>query len=498
MTESNRRDVETSAEATKLREEEKVIEGDKERDEVDKNDFKPGVKTGKTIAPTTTTSAEPVVTNELKSAYAKCWTIVNTMQIPRVYESRTSFFVPNLIAMCQVLFQMEEIMYHNDRLRYISPFWFSLPVRVYYSVLTYVAIYRSKQQSGEITVSESRWLRAFSRKYEDVSLPIAGPLVPIFANIASSLPDDDMYEYVYPTAPIDGTYSSKPTKEEEKSNVTVTSSHFILPSVPLLGDMLRQFGRLDRITDDLFDEHGNYVPFRISNGGRLGGVQFPPVQPGENMEPAYARLLCNPMLMSPLPEGPDDLRKVHSFYKRRATTIDFPNLDPHQGFNPINPGEFTCLSDQLGWFQTCIDMALAQCRFFSDSTNLSALPTLGGQSVLIQASLYFQTKYNTRPTTLDRWFPSMYRDVKARFRSTTAETPIDQVFESAFALTNAKIQWLDDNGHAIGSRASGLKGGPFFDNRKFNHQLDNEVEVITGVYSMLQSQFYDVKGNAGI
>jgi len=493
---SQKRNVDDQADETRpLRNEEKQIENDQEKDVVDKNSFTPAKPSGNAMVPTITTSAQPAAEQGLKAAFSKCWTTVSTIQIPKLSYDHKSSFTPISISMCETIFTMEELITGNDELRWINPNYFSLPVRVYYSCIFMVQTLRSKEQAGKITKSEGTWLRAFFRRFKDTSCPIAGPLIPIFSNIVSSLPDDNQFDYVYPTIPVKGTYSSDPAKGGPKSNVTIHSTHFIIPSIPLIGDMLYQFCRKKKISDDNFDEQGNYVPFRLSSGGTIGGVRFPALQNGNSLDRSLSQLLLNPILSQPLPESKNRLKEIHLFYSRSRAT-GFPTPDPDDGFNPTNPSDFTLLGEELDWFQICVDMATTQAKFFTNSTNLSTIPTVGGQSSVVQVNLDFGKKFNQIPTTLDNWFPDIYRNVKASFRSTTATLELDHTYEAAFALTNGKIPWKDKDGNQIGSRASGLRDGPYWDNRKFNFMLNYPTPVMTGLYSMMQSHFYEAHGNA--
>jgi hypothetical protein len=491
----SRTNIDDTADETKaIRTEEKKLEDDKDRATTDKNDFAPGNPNGKAIIPDATTTREKAAAPELKEVYSKVWTTVDAINITKVFHDEKSMYIPNFISMMEVLSKVESTLDSNEELRWRAPRYFSLPARVYYAVIFYVQIYRAKHQAGTLTKSESSWLRAFDRRFRDVSCPIVGPLVPILSNITSVLPDDDSFDFVYPSAKQGGTYSIEQDSTTKKYSVKVDPAHFINPSVLMVADMLKQFCHLQTIGHDQFDDNGCYVPFRLENGGTLGGVTFPPQTADRPLEHTLAQLLFNPALMHPLPEDKTRLREIHShFRKSRAKHIPVPATGhTHSSYGPA---DFTLLGEDKDWFQVCIEAAEAQTIFFSDSTNLSAIHTLGGHSSTLEAELFF-TKATSTPTEIAEWFPDIYRQTKAKFRSTAADLPIDHMYNGVFALTNAKIQWTTHEGHKIGSRSSMMRSGPFWDNRKFNFTLEYETEVLNGISTMVQTHFYEARGKA--
>jgi hypothetical protein len=171
----------TADETSALRKQEKEIADDKDEDIVDRKDFAPAPPSGKAPVANKSTVAPAAPANELKSAFAKCWTIVDTIDIPALQHDRKSTFLPTCVSLFEVLSNMEEILSGNEELRWVSPNYFSLPVRVYYAVIFYVQVLRAKEQSGLLTKSEGSWLRAFFRRYKDTMCPIAGPIVPILS-----------------------------------------------------------------------------------------------------------------------------------------------------------------------------------------------------------------------------------------------------------------------------------------------------------------------------
>jgi len=484
---SNEQDI--SNESAQLRKEEKQITNDQDADIIDQKSFTSPKETGKTQSglKVTPSSFETTSVSELKSAFAKVWSIVDNINIPAVQFDQKSSFTPNCISLSNVIFQMEKLLDSNEELRWKSPHYFSLPVRLYYSVLFYIQVLQAKEAAGVIKKSEGSWLRAFKRKYKDVSLPVAGPLVAIFTNLACYLPDDPQFNYVYPTLPKNGTYTTKPNTNNV-SNLTVDSTHFLFPSVPMLADMLRQFcAPNSELTKNNFDEIGNYVPFNLKEGGNLGGIIFPKSSDA-SFGSQFSQILLNPMLAHPIPESKLRLAEIHTYWKRSRLS-KIPEIKVDQDYNPVGLSDMTLLDDEFEWFEPCVDMALMQSTFFQHSTNLSTISPVSGHSTTIESLISF-TESPKLPTSINEWYPDVTNNAKAKFRTTAPDIELSHVYQSAFTLTCGKLDWRDKNGHLIGSKASGLKEGPFWNNHKFNYSLEFPANVLTGLYSMLQTQFY--------
>jgi len=273
-------DQNISSESAQIRNKTKELNNDQDADTIDQNSFTKSETNGKAQASLkSTTSAVATTTSvELKSSFAKVWTTVSSINIPALQYEQKSSFTPSAIAYMETLHVMETILDGNEELRWQSPNYFSLPVRLYYCVLFYVQVYRAKETAGKITKSESSWLRAFNRRFKDVSMPVAGPMVPILSNISAILPDDSQFNYVYPDLPNQGTYLTKPNETKDATTLTTKSAHFIVPSITLVADMLRQFCKSrGKLSNDNFNELGEYVPFKLSEGGILGGIILQPL-----------------------------------------------------------------------------------------------------------------------------------------------------------------------------------------------------------------------------
>jgi hypothetical protein len=475
-----------------IRNEEKDLRHDGEKDVVDTKAFKAPDNQNQAPPPIRTTTNEPAAVPELKSAFAKCWTTVDEFDIPAVTYFSKSSYTPFGFNLFQILFAMESALNGNEELRWKSPMYFSLPVRVYYAVIFYVQILRAKESSGTLTKPDSSFLRAFLRRFKDTDCPIAGPLVPFFTNLTACLPDDKQYDTVTPTLPSKGTYSV--THEGQGSDVrrilVVDPLHHVLPSVPLVGSLLRTFANNANI-DHLFNVFREFIPVP-ETGGDFAGITFP-AQTNGTWTGAYAQVINNPAMMRPLPESEFRLREVHQHWRRSGVRF-FPDITTNVPFTPEGPSGHTQLIDNYDWFEMCRDMASIQVQFFADSTNLSQIPVLGGRSTLVVAELSVRDPNNDaeigRPNSVDDWYPDTFRSLKSTFYSLTPILHQDDKYNAIYSLTNATLNWKTPSDHKIGSDGATHRSGPYWSNTKRTFELSYARSVSTGLYNMVQQQFY--------
>lgn len=468
-----------------IRDEMDKLENDEEK-EADKQNFR------NEKAPPTVRKA-PVVTNDelitkhqAGGAFIKAWTIADHIVIPPVLQPRKSSFIPNFLSANIILQAIEICLDGNEELKWISPNFFFLPVRLYYSILFYIQILKAKEAAGKLGKSESTWFRAFKRNFPLESLPVVGPLIPYFTNIVSVKPNDDKYDFVYPDFNTNGGLSVT------KGRVDIQPSFYLQPNVLMLAEFLRQFCSL-RLTDltsvigdefRYFDDNESLIPHRIGYDFRFAGIDY-----GAQLTVGASGSLSNPALDNALPETKLRCMDIHPYWKK-SKCIDIPPASPDCDYSNI--GEAMRMVEDFEWFEECIHMATIQCKFFSDSVNMSQIPSTGGSEVLVSA--HITGKYENYKAA-ESWYPRNWRELKATFQTTRADTTPDQFLNSEYALSTGSISWTTNN-HPIGGRQSGFRLGPYWNNREFEFQLETPAPVARRVATMIRSQFYDSRGNA--
>ncbi|KAI1007356.1 hypothetical protein K3495_g861 [Podosphaera aphanis] len=389
---------------------------------------------------------------------------------------------------------MDRIIDRNRELRHCkSPNYFSLAVRVYYSVIFHVQILHAKQHAGTLSTIDLDWLIQFESRYR--RCPIAGPLVPIFASLFASMSDQRFYP-VFPETPTESTYAILHSSNASVTDreLLVRSSHHLFPSVPLVASLLRAFCTIDRLKDGHFDDMGNFVPFKLEDGSgtnSFAGFHFPPHTPGtENA--SIAALLNNPAISHPVCESRDTLEQIHHFW-RNSTASEIPLISETESFSPSRISEQLLLAENFRWFEDCVNMAYGQAQFFAGSKYLSQI-TPDGESIPIIISTLKFDGYSTLPRVIDHWYPDTFSSLEAQFVAYCTELPPELQHTAIYSLINSVLKWKDSDGHEIGSIDAQNRGGPYFTNREVIHALRHYVTCLDQIGLRLQSEFVDPYG----
>jgi hypothetical protein len=473
-----------------LRAEMHQIEERSENEETDKSDFK------KTAAPATVRDAPTATNNDLVTkhkaggAFVSAWTITDHVVIPPVIQPKKSWFYPNYAAGSLIVNAMDRCIDGNQELDWICPSYFSLAVKLYYSIIFYIQILKAKEAAGKLERSEGTWFRSFKRVFPLESLPIAGPMVPYFSNIISVKPNDDKYDFIYPT------YLVNQGLTVNKGKPSVSPEYYILPNVTFLAEHLAKFTSLTKAElenqtnnlDDYFDDTGAFVPHRTRVDFEFAGIEYH-AQPSADMSASFSGIAMD---KAP-PETKKRCIEVHQYWKRSKITgmSRVPKSYDHPTI-----GDALRMSDDFEWFEECIHMATIQCKFMSESTNMSQIPATGGSEVLVSAEMtasHMDDKGNSKSPI--SWYPEFWKDVKAKFTTTRADTTPDQFANAIYALSTGTIV-VDKAANPVGGYQAGHRAGPYWANREFEYQSDYKIEVARRIQTMITSLFYDAKGEA--
>jgi hypothetical protein len=300
-----------------------------------------------------------------------------------------------------------------------------------------------------------------------------------------------MYDFIYPE------YVTNLGVRVEKGRPIVGNSYFIQPNILLTAEFLRTYVNLTSANLDeriqvgtqpggerYFNDRGDFIPHRIGEAFTFAGVDFP-----AQLDVACSSLLSGVSLDKSIPEGKDRLKTILRHWNRSKLT-GIPAPTASEPYDSI--GSAMRMIDDFEWFEDCIEMATIQCKYFSDSINMSQIPATGGSEALIGAHI---TGRHKKYEPADGWYPDHWSNLCSQFRTTRADTTYEQFFNAGYALTTATISW-ESNGHPIGGRQVAHRGGPYWDNRLFQYVLDHDIEVMRRVQTMVRSLFFDSKGKA--
>jgi hypothetical protein len=94
-------------------------------------------------------------------------------------------FVNNLNIYYVEIYKIEEGLEANVKLVHSTREYFTLPLRLYYSVMILIALLKVREKSDSLTNEEKCWLHRFERNYPLKDLYIARQLVPVFDSFKS-------------------------------------------------------------------------------------------------------------------------------------------------------------------------------------------------------------------------------------------------------------------------------------------------------------------------
>jgi hypothetical protein len=469
-----------------LRNEISRIKDEADKSEIDTKDF------AKVEGPATVKDAPRQTSNEILAkrsaggAFLKAWTTVDHVVVSPVIQPKKSWFYPNYIVGNIIVDAMDRCIDGNQELTWMCPNYFSLAVRLYYAVMFYVQILKAKEAAGKLSKSESTWFRSFKRIYPLESLPIAGPMVPYYSNIVSVKPNDDKYDFIYPD------YRVNQGLTVEKGSPKVDPIFMIQPNVTILAEFLAMYAGLTTTqlrdvgtnASQYFDVTGSFVPHTIGSDFSFAGINFQ-----AQLTAFMSASLANVAMDNALAESKNRCNEIHHYWKRSR----IPSL-PRVGdtYDHSTIGQALRMEEDFEWFEDCIHMATVQCKFMSDSTNMSQIPATGGSEVLISAEI---SQPNEKFAGASTWYPGIWHNLKAKFYTTRADTEPDQFANAEFAMTTGTVN-IRTNQQPIGGRQAGHRDGPYWLNREFEYKSDFGVEVARRTQTMILSLFYDSKGEA--
>jgi hypothetical protein len=401
----------------------------------------------------------------------------------------------------------------------------------YYAILFYLQILRAREAANKLSGDESTFLRRFRRKYAEESLPIAGPLVPFFSSIVSVLLPDSKYNWIVPQiSPIFG--GSAANRGVYETITAGNGSPFIQPHILMMLSILReaiQHGTDGELSDIMsvryaadttdtnpvhFDNKGYYVTSRIpaNQAVRIFGVDFRMNQTTTHNENGFFSMQG---VSYPFDCDAEQLAAAARHWQRSPFgDLALTTATGAHDTNPIhtrNIEEFLHMpkSSNLEFFETLKEQAVTQARFYTNVSNLSLIPTSGGNEVLIDCMLRKNAADGTAinhttvglgvtlvANTAQPWYPETFRSMMAGFRATRYAVERTQTLQAFSFGANASI-YVTIGGHRIGTGA-GFRDGEFWNNtewtlEKYRDQNTAGKPMFGGWTTMMQEKFVRVK-----
>jgi len=407
------------------------------------------------------------------------------MRIAPITFPKVSTYVPSFYMYFFALDAAHQIVHENTYLRYLAPQYLTIASTLYYSILGYIQILRSKVVAGIITRPESQALRRFEREFPFESLPIMSPLIMFFQNLGAVKLADPMYTFICPTIPETiGTGPNEP-------GIFARSQDIKLPNVPALIRFLYEIGTAATV-NEITDADNRIVPASRA----AGNTNFFDINLAANQQnnAVNQRLIYSAGWLEP-PEIPDvmDVTVI-----RRIGRWNLPNLSSASDLRSI--GSFLQTDGNMEYFKSLINLATQEAKFFKGSTNLAAIQHTSTLSSLIEIKLV--NPKDKRPTSIDKLYPfsnGIFPSSIWKFtvNTTRGEATADELKIGAttqFLVTDFGL--LTPSNHQIPAADT---DGPYFGNPNSARQIDQQESDYTrtpglAFEQIIRENLYDETG----
>jgi hypothetical protein len=454
------------------------------------------------------------------------WNQTLNYDLEAITFSETNEWTPNALSLFAILAACSQFSTdHHDMIKR-HPEFFDYGVACYYAILFYIQILRARRSAGVLTRNESSFLRGFERDHPLNGLPIAGPLEAFFSCIVAHQPADSQYDWIVPrieTANFTATMSAP---------AYTNGSNLVQPLVPYMLSILRMiidkdFWSKQRWTEthtangqdykfwndaDCFvpaaflDQHDNHVLWgiRINRTAQVGdahgflyssGLSYP-----FNGTTDQLALGCKNWWNSNF----KNISTVPLAWDTAANGMP-ANLNT-DGTTPINTLENFMFMPKDGnslWFKKLVSNAVLHAKCFSGATNLSQIPTFGGESSLVLATLkrprgaaapnFTGPRLDPTPANID-WYQNAFAGCSATFESSVMEPARQEVLQAMTFAVNASLPAPVPDGQLIGAHTTQRKGEYFTSppSRKmeYKHDLRNGKPMFEEFESVIQGNFF--------
>nr|QLC36762.1 capsid protein [Sarcosphaera coronaria partitivirus] len=220
------------------------VEGDNKRDKkADRPELASDKKGDKTVKNNEALTSNKTVTQASpEGIYSLFWNNKLTYNLRAKQYSKTATFLPNAMALQELLYQAAPIVGRSKYIQKHEPTYNEYAVSVGYFILFYVQILRAKQAASNLDGIESNLLTRLFKMHPEESIPIAEHLFPFFNTIVSTELEDRRYSWICPDYQMGGENIGARTLLEFTAS---HGRHFIQPQIPHMLAILASFGAMD-------------------------------------------------------------------------------------------------------------------------------------------------------------------------------------------------------------------------------------------------------------
>lgn len=153
--------------------------------------------------------------------------------IQRELNVTKSSYIPSSQKMFFILNIMDTLLSQNFYARRALPGFFPTVTRLYFAILFHIQTLRCMDHVQAISYGYSLFLERFMNTFPIETLPIPGPLLPVFKALCCSVPENKRLRRVYPTLPIDY-LTSQDANSRLADNLPIDK---IIPFIPQLAHL---------------------------------------------------------------------------------------------------------------------------------------------------------------------------------------------------------------------------------------------------------------------
>nr|CAH2618897.1 putative coat protein [String-of-pearls partitivirus]CAI5383978.1 putative coat protein [String-of-pearls partitivirus] len=355
---------------------------------------------------------------------------------------KLSNYVPCSYMMDYVVHQMNYNLVDNFYFKRHAPDYHPYVLRLYYAILFWIQCLRAANTVCALEPDQHQLLSHFLDAYPPESLPVAGPLIPLFKTLCSSQPEFSTYGAIYPRIPV----RAGPRRRHQF--VRDNTASFSLPNVPGIFALLEHLNTLINGLQPLYPRKGAHTP--VAEAAATFGHHAFPARPDRS--PLESWSLCTSGLQHPCEA---DARLNEAFAERYAN-FDFPVTAANDNTSQLR--QFLGFRHQLAWFAQVKNVAASASTFFTGSGYLSDCSPSGLVSNQIVVQYIAPHVLPTVPTKVadkNSLFPFSFR-----LFTTARGLPALSECMAAMAQTNVQMFYTHPYLSALGL---GTRTGDFWD-----------------------------------
>jgi len=418
-----------------------------------------------TRTPATTRREQETIEEEeltVQGTYAAIWDHESHDAFRRVEYGQRSYYTPNALSIFESLHASHRVLADNEHMRWANRNYLSMPVTIYYSVLYYIRILYVREMLGENTETESRFYRAFSRKFKPQSLPIAGFLQPQFGSIAAYKPKDQRLTWMLPS--FEAMFTQAPAQPNGYNYVLNAENQLIQPNIPVLYEWFKNYTSLDAL-DDQHTHNEQFVPRKSQNANfRLGGYE---IQAGAAnvLTHEAVRILGSLGIDQPGVEYNDKLTEALAWWNESRFANNGP-ADMAAGPAHTRLDAFLRMEgNNWNWFEDCITMASIHAKYFKNPVTMNDLDYTGSSEIGIRCTVRVNTVADHPEFTLAAntilWFPRIKRNAEGTLRWYEKQVKDYHLWNARHTLTDAAVtihyQTVEGANPAVDRSVTGLE-----------------------------------------